>query len=251
MSWTSWRVALVGAALALIGVWVAWVPHRAAGLVLSGWDLAEYVKFLPGVSAIRELFYLPVWSASITLAILAAHLRTAQAKESTTVLNPPQEDQSTLPSAIQAGLMLTALGLMVALLPPYPDLLTGYQSAEFRWRFILGLSGILLVLLIWLLTSPLLPAVARQRLGLQQAAVATQRARGRRSTRLVGGLLVALTLVGAVPSLWHFLTLRTTIAAVYHDTLGWGWGLGLFLIGWSLVGGAGIWLLIARSQREA
>ena len=251
MSWTRWRVGLVGAALALIGLWGAWVPHRAAGLVLSGWDLAEFVKFLPGVSAIRELFYLPVWSASIALAILAAYSPTAQARESTTVPNPPHENQPALPSAIQAGLMLTALGLMVALLPPYPDLLTGYQSSEFRWRFILGVSGILLVLLIWLLASPLVPAVARQRPERQQATVATQRSRGRQSTRLAGVLLVALTLLGAVPSLWQFLTLRSTIAAVYHDTLGWGWGLGLFLVGWTLVGGAGFWPLIARSQREA
>jgi hypothetical protein len=251
VSRASWRVGLVGAALALIGVWGAWVPHRTAGLVLSVWDLAEFVKFLPGVSAVRELFYLPVWSASITLAILATHPPTAQTDKSTTIPSLPKEDRPTLPSAIQAGLMLTALGLMVALLPPYPDLLTGYQSAEFRWRFILGVSGILLVLLIWLLTSPLLPAVARQRTGNQPAAVATQGSRRRGSTRLVGGLLVALTLVGAVPSLWQFLTLRSTIAAVYHDTLGWGWGLGLFLVGWSLVGGAGSWLLIARPQREA
>jgi hypothetical protein len=230
---------LLGAALALIGVWGAWVPHRAAGLVLSGWDLAEFIKFLPGVSATRELFYLPVWSASIALAVLATHSPNAQ------------KNQPTLPSAIQVGLMLTALGLMVALLPPYPDLLTGYQSAEFRWRFILGLSGILLVLFIWLFTSPLLPAVVRQRLGRQQASTPSQRSRRCGATRPAGGLLVVLALVGAIPSLWQFLTLRSTIAAVYQDHLGWGWGLGLFLVGWGLVGLTGGWLMIARSQREA
>jgi hypothetical protein len=239
VSWTSWRVGLLGAALALIGVWGAWVPHRAAGLVLSGWDLAEFVKFLPGVSATRELFYLPVWSASIVLTILATH--------------PPnaQKNQPPIPSAIQAGLMLTALGLMVALLPPYPDLLTGYQSAEFRWRFLLGVSGILLVLLIWLLTSPLLPAVVRQRPGRQQATIPSQRFHRRGATRLVGGLLVVLVLAGAIPSLWQFLALRSTIATVYQDHLGWGWGLGLFLVGWVLVGGTGGWLMIARPQRAA
>jgi MFS family permease len=219
-------------------------------LVLSGWDLAEFVKFLPGVSAIRELFYLPVWSASITLAILATHAHNVQKNQSTTVLDPPEKDQPTLPSAIQAGLMLAALGLMVALFPPYPDLLTGYQSAEFRWRFILGVSGILLVLLIWLLTSPLVPAVVRQRPGRQQATTPSRRSHKRGATRLIGGLLVTLMLVGAIPSLWHFLTLRSTIATVYQDNLGWGWGLGLFLVGWGLVGGTGIWLMIARPQRE-
>ena len=63
MSSGNWRAGLTGVAFALVGVWAPWIPHRAAALVLSGWDLAEFVKFVPGASATRELFYLPVWCA--------------------------------------------------------------------------------------------------------------------------------------------------------------------------------------------
>jgi hypothetical protein len=234
VSRASWTSGLLGVALALIGVWGAWVPHRAAALVLSGWDLAEFVKFLPDVSATRELFYLPVWCASLALVILAAR--------------PPAEPIAG--PLVQAGLTLTTLGLMVALLPPYPDLLTGYQSAEFRWRFLLGLGGILLVALTWLLASPLSLLMQRRRGG-KQATVASSEFNPPLSTHLVGGLLLLLALVGALPSLWQFLTLRGAIAAVYGANLGWGWGLGLFLAGWVLLGATGGLLLLAAPRRRA
>jgi hypothetical protein len=228
VSRASWGIGLLAVTLALVGVWGAWVPHRAAALVLSGWDLAEFVKFLPGVSVIRELFYLPVWCASLALILLATH--------------PPAGP--TGEPLVQAGLTLAAFGLLLALLPPYPHLLTGYQSAEFRWRFILGFGGILLVALIWLLASPLSPVVRRWRRGKSESNPPL-------STRLVGGLLLLLALVGAIPSLWQFLTLRGTIAAVYGASLGWGWGLGLFLIGWVLLAATGGRLLLAAPQRGA
>ena len=62
---------MAGAILAVIGLWGTWIPHPAAALVLSGWDLTEFVKFLPSTSTIRELFYLPVWSAGVVMAVLA------------------------------------------------------------------------------------------------------------------------------------------------------------------------------------
>jgi hypothetical protein len=34
-----------------VGVWGAWLPHPAAGLVILGIDLPEYVKFLPPVQS--------------------------------------------------------------------------------------------------------------------------------------------------------------------------------------------------------
>jgi hypothetical protein len=53
-----------------------WVPHRAAGLVILGVDLAEYVKFLPEVSSgqihlTRELFYTPLFVASLCATLVA------------------------------------------------------------------------------------------------------------------------------------------------------------------------------------
>jgi hypothetical protein len=213
MSRRGWWMGLLGTGLALVGVWGAWVPHRAAALVLSGWDLAEYLKFVPGASATRELFYLPVWCAAVALGI-AANLRI------------PESPNPRIPkfSLRRTGLVAIALALMVAILPPYPDVLKGYQSAEFRWQFILGVGGALVVLAS--LFSGRLPA------------------------RVVGGLLVALALVGAIPALWQFLRVRGAIEAVYGASLGWGWGLGPFLVGWGLVGVVGGRALVRQGQKS-
>lgn len=196
----TWWMALLGVGLVLIGVWGAWVPHRAAALVLSGWDLAEYVKFLPGTSTVRELFYLPVWCAGLVLAVLAV--------------------QPTIGLVTRAALIAVALGLMLAILPPYPHLLNGYQSAEFRWRFILGTCGVLLVL-------GFLPASR----WLQSDASFTN--------GLAGRLLLLLALVGVFPALWQYLDIRGVIETVYGARLGWSWGVLVFVGGWVLVGGAG------------
>lgn len=192
--------ALAGLFLALAGLWGPWVPHRAAGLVLSGWDLAEFVKFLPGTTMAREVFYVPVWCVGIALALIAA-----------------QHGTSTI-----ARLLLTALALalMLALLPPYPHMWSGYQSPEFRWRFVLGVSGVLLVLGLVLLSWLLKDSVEKR-------------------ARLTGALLLGLALPGAVPALRQFLRARGTIEALYGAKLDWGWGLAAFLIGWMAIGVVG------------
>ena len=205
-----WRASLVGVGLALVGVWGAWVPHRTAALVLSGWDLAEFVKFVPGISATRELFYLPVWCAGIAVGALAGRTKGQHSRQ----------------QVIRAGLTLFAVGLMVSLLPPYPHVLNGYQAAEFRWQFFLGVGGLLVVLC---------------------SALWTPRWR----VPAVGVLMLLLAPIGAIPVLWQFLHVRGAIQEVYGAALGWGWGLGVFVTGWALVGAAGGWLLIGRARGRA
>jgi hypothetical protein len=200
--WTA--LAWLGAGLALVGIWGAWVPHRAAALVLSGWDMAEFAKFLPGVSAIRELFYLPAWCLGLALALLAHRPGAGLIR--------------------RVGLSALALALMVAVLPPYPQLLQGVGPAESRWQFALGASGLVLVPLAGF--SRRWPAPA------------------------VGGLLLALAVAGAVPPLWQFLQLRGVIASVYAARLGWGWGLVAFLLGWGLLGVVGARLAFADTRHE-
>jgi hypothetical protein len=68
---------LLAVATGLAGYYGPWVAHRAAGLVIMGLDLAEYVKFLPqvfsGPVAIqREIFYLPLIAASVTASLFAS-----------------------------------------------------------------------------------------------------------------------------------------------------------------------------------
>lgn len=62
--------------LAFAGYVGAWVDHRVAGLVITGLDLGEYVKFLTPVRSgevvlWREGFYLPLVAVSVTASLAA------------------------------------------------------------------------------------------------------------------------------------------------------------------------------------
>ena len=66
----------LAALLILAGYFGPWVPHRVAGLVVTGLDLGEYVKFLPTVRGgqvmlWREGFYLPLVTVSLALSLAA------------------------------------------------------------------------------------------------------------------------------------------------------------------------------------
>lgn len=66
--------------LLAVGVWGAWLPHKVAGLVILGVDLAEYVKFVPEVQSgaipmARELFFLPQVALVGSLVLLASTRR--------------------------------------------------------------------------------------------------------------------------------------------------------------------------------
>lgn len=63
--------------LAWVGYFSPWVPHSGAGLVITGVDLAEYVKFLPPVMngqvpIQREAFYAPLFAASLIATLVAS-----------------------------------------------------------------------------------------------------------------------------------------------------------------------------------
>lgn len=66
----------LGGLLALAGYFGPWVPHPAAGLVVTGLDLGEYVKFLHPVQngtlhLWREGFYLPLVAVSVAFSLHA------------------------------------------------------------------------------------------------------------------------------------------------------------------------------------
>jgi hypothetical protein len=66
----------LGLLLTLVGYFGPWVDHRAAGLVITGLDLGEYVKFLPAVRdgsihLWRPGFYAPLLLVGLTAALHA------------------------------------------------------------------------------------------------------------------------------------------------------------------------------------
>lgn len=68
----------LGWALAAIGYYGPWIGHATAALTLSGGDMAEFVKFLPGAtSVVRQIFYLPPLGVMVGVAFLVASRRLA------------------------------------------------------------------------------------------------------------------------------------------------------------------------------
>jgi hypothetical protein len=72
-----WLAIILAIVVGLIGYYGPWVPHKAAGLIVIGLDLAEYVKFIPDVISgrivlSREVFYLPLFASSVAASLLAS-----------------------------------------------------------------------------------------------------------------------------------------------------------------------------------
>ncbi len=71
-----WRLLLpLGWLAASIGVYGPWIAHSTAALTLSGVDMGEFVKFLPDLTAIRQLFYLPPFAVVVSVALLIGSRR--------------------------------------------------------------------------------------------------------------------------------------------------------------------------------
>ncbi|MBL7183316.1 MAG: hypothetical protein ISS50_02575 [Anaerolineae bacterium] len=198
---------LVGVALALVGYWGPWVDHKTAALVLSGLDMAEFVKFLPGVRAgtefmIRELFYLPPLAAALCLALIGGSRLWRY------------------PLWARAIMVITAIALAIIVLPPYPFILQAPGSDEFRRQFLMG-TGCLAVIVASLLYRCLPRAI-------------------------VAGLLIAVSLVGAIPPVWQFFSIRSALDGVYGQPIHIGWGLWLMAVGFLIVAGSGAGMLMSQ-----
>jgi hypothetical protein len=195
---------LIGIALALIGYWGPWVNHKTAALVLSGLDMAEFVKFLPGVQAgtefmIRELFYLPPLAAALCLALMGSSRLWRY------------------PLWARAIMAIIAIVLAIIVLPPYPSILQALSSDEFRRQF--------------LMTAGCLAATGGTLLY-------------RRLPRAIAaGLLIVISLVGATAPAWQFLSIRSALDSVYGQPIHIGWGLWLMVAGFLIVAGVGGWTL--------
>ena len=120
---------ILAMSLGLVGYYGPWVAHKAAGLVIMGLDLAEYVKFLPQVASgqfaiRREVFYLPLMTASISASLFAS--------------------RRFLPTWMRWTLALLAIPLALAMLPPaWSPAILGL--AEYRTQVLLIAICLLLI----------------------------------------------------------------------------------------------------------
>lgn len=181
----------VGLLLALAGYFGAWVAHPVSGLVVTGLDLGEYVKFLPSVRSgtttiWREGFYLPLLAASLaaTMAAFRAEFRYGWPLR---------------------GLLL-ALSIVAALnlLPPAWTP-TRLLETEFRLQ-----SASLVTLLGAVSISPFLALLPR---------------------RLVAILVTLPTLAAIIMPARAFFQILPEISSLYSRQLSAGWGLWLMLAG--------------------
>ena len=212
-----WRLEVVrwilpiGWCLAAIGFLGPWVSHQTAALALTGVDMAEFVKFLPGVldgslRLTRQWFYLPPFATTVSIALLIGSLSLHYTK------------------LLQALGLLLAIPVSLQLLPPAwsPSSL---MTAEFRAQTMaLGISWLLLASF-WLL----------RRLPLW----------------LLGSLSAALSFSAFVLPVWQFLAAKPAIDKVYGVPPGAGWGLFLCLAGLAITAvSSAILALTTRSRTE-
>lgn len=191
------RLALVrfllpaGWLLAAIGYYGPWIAHRTAALSLSGVDMGEFVKFLPGAAnsspaAWRQLFYLPSLAVVIGVALLIASRVLAY------------------PWPVRFLALVGAVPLSLQLLPPAwspASLLT----PEFRLQALALALCWLLLAVHWLFAR--LPAWA---------------------TSLPAALLALAAT--ALPA-WQMIQVKPAIDAVYGQAPPIGWGFYLCLLG--------------------
>lgn len=188
-------------ALAFVGYVGAWVDHKAAGLVITGLDLGEYVKFLAPVRRgevmlWREGFYLPLIAISLGASLFAfrAELR--------------------YPWLVRALLLALAVVAALNLLPPAwtpARLLTD----EFRQQMVA-----LAICLAAVAFSPLLALAPR---------------------KAVSVALFVLSVGAVVAPVQQFFVILPAIEALYHQPQNPGWGLLLGGMSLAALAGGAVW----------
>ena len=185
----------LGLLLALGGYFGPWVAHPVAGLVITGLDLGEYVKFLPvvregSVVIWRSGFYAPLVAISAA-ALLAAY-------------------RADLGYRWWLRFPLLALAIVAALnLVPPAWTPTRLLEAEFRLQ-----TTSLLLLLAGVALSPFLALLPRL---------------------LAAALVTLLAAVGLVAPIYGFFQVLPAIQALYNQPVTAAWGLWLMAVGLLIV----------------
>ncbi len=194
---------LASLALALLGFWMPWLTHPAAALRLNGFELSEWVTFLPGVRDGslpfgRLTFLIPLAALIPLFGIAAARSRGAA---------PPARRRfrllALLPtSPLGWGLLLLALLCAAAVFPPYEAFIRADYWPEYRPQFFAACAALVVLGVIFTL-----PDEANH------------------------VLQILFALLGGGFAFWAALSVRAVALQEFHT----GWSLGL---GWAaIVGG--------------
>jgi hypothetical protein len=194
----------LGWLLAAVGYYGPWISHPAAALTLSGVDLGEFVKFLPGIldgslRVARQSFYLPPFSTVVSVALLIGAQRLRY------------------PWPLRLLVLGLAVPVSLQLLPPAwsPSSL---MSAEFRLQTVaVGISWFLLGCF-WLL--------------------------GQLPSWLSGSVSAALSVATIGSSAWQFWAVKPGIDAVYGSPPPVGWGFYVCMVGLAVVTTASVILVL-------
>jgi hypothetical protein len=218
-------VQLAALALALVGYWLPWLTHPVAALRLNGYELSEWVTFLPGVRdgslpLSRLLFLLPLGCLALLLAVASSWQVPRPPHVLTTTTVPPAQPMpgsglAALLPAIRGwggwGLLLLSFVCIFTVFPPYPYLLTAYADPEYRTQlFAAGLGVVVLLLALYLPMD------------------------------LKAGLQIVLALAGGGLGLWGLLVLRPVASALLGATWAIGLGWPIMLAGFALLALGGL-----------
>lgn len=205
-----WLVPLAGLAT-LIGYFGPWIDHAAAGLVITGLDLAEYIKFLPAIrggalSLWRQGFYAPLVAVSMTASLNAFRTELGYGWPMRIVM------------------LLIAGVAALNMLPPAwtPQLLL---TPEFRLQamaivFCLGIAAI----------SPFVALLPRQ---------------------LTGATTLVLAALAIWLPVTNFLRVLPDISRIYNQPQTPGWAMYVMIAGLVALGAAGALLIKAQPNNEA
>ncbi len=184
-----------GLLLALAGYFGPWIGHRVAGLVITGLDLGEYVKFLPDIREGRIMIWRQGFYAPL-VAVSAASLFAAYRKD----------------FDVRWWLRLSCLALAgIAALNLVPPAWTPARLIEPEFRL---QTVTLLLLLAGVALSPFLALLPR---------------------RLVVTLVTLLTLIAIAAPLHGFLRVLPAIRTLYNEPLTVAWGPWFMIAGLLLI----------------
>jgi hypothetical protein len=218
-------IQLAALGLALVGYWLPWLTHPVAALRLNGYELSEWITYLPGVRdgslpLSRLLFLMPLGCLALLLALASSWQAPQPPRLLTTAIiqSAPPASRSGLGALLPSirgwgdwGLLLVGCVCLFTVFPPYPYLLTAYADPEYRPQLFVASLGVVLLLLALYLPSDLKAA-----------------------------LQIGLALLGGGLGLWSLLVLWPLASQLLGTTWAIGLGWPIMLAGFALLALGGL-----------